>query len=132
MRIRDIINENSLKNGTFENAFSKLIQGYKEGRNSNINTCYNWVGYFLKNNPEYDNINTILRFWGIRRSPLSSSLIVHGDAISPFLKNESVLSDDARLQNANLLISTSPDSDYSKMQLVAEIAWLDFKLKYLT
>ena len=130
MLIHEILTEATapLRNGTIQNGIAKMLQGYHQGRDEHIHTCYNWVGSFLRLHPAYDNGATIVRFWGIKRATVETSLIVHGDAIAPFHHDEQVLSKFARLDPAGkLLISDAPDSDYPKMQLVAEYSWAQIK-----
>jgi hypothetical protein len=99
-------------NGTIANGIAKVMQGYRAGRDDETTTCYNWVGYFLRTHPEYDNGDIIVRFWGIKRETLDRSLIVHGDAIC---------------ERNGLLISDAPPTYYDQMQLVVEYRWDELK-----
>ena len=130
MRLADLF-ESRLTNGTLANGFAKMLEGYHSGHNHITNTCYNWVGSFLRNHPGYDNDHTTVRFWGLKRDPIETSTVVHGDAIAPFNGDEDILGPWVRLEGNTVLISTSKDSDYPKMQLVLEMPWPQLRSRRL-
>ena len=80
MKYIEILFEN-FENTTFENAINKMKKGYMQGLTPAENTCYAYVGNWLKNNPQLAKYVTI-RLWGLTRKD-GSELIVHGDAILP-------------------------------------------------
>jgi hypothetical protein len=105
MRYYEIV-EGALKNGSFENALQKMIQGYRYGLSVNNDTCYAYVGAGLaKQNP----VQATIRFWGLKRS----GLIAHGDALLPNGK----------------IISDIPFEKYAKYgyEIVKEISLDEFK-----
>ena len=76
MRIRELFEDASLRNGTFDNAIAKMVRGYRSGKTTEHDTCYAHVGSVLRSM----NVNDAeIRFWGLKRS----GLIVHGDAVLP-------------------------------------------------
>ena len=78
MLISEIIFEDIqlAKNGTFDNAMSKMLNGYNNGLSHTHDTCYAYVGAHLA---EIDPPDAVIRLWGLK----ASGLIVHGDALLP-------------------------------------------------
>jgi hypothetical protein len=114
MKLKEILYE-KFTNTTFENAMTKMKKGYSQGLTTEENTCYAYVGNWLKNNPQLAKHATI-RLWGLIRKD-GSELIVHGDAILP----------------NNKIISNMDPNQYTKgqTQKVRELSFDDFQSKYL-
>lgn len=76
------INEAGLANATFNNAIQKMAGGFEHGRTVDKDTCYAYVGEWLRNNPDLAPTAEI-RLWGLKARPGRTEMIVHGDAILP-------------------------------------------------
>jgi len=76
------LNEAGLSNETFDNAINKMSGGFVHGRTVDKDTCYAYVGEWLRDNPNQAPTAEI-RLWGLKARPTRAEMIVHGDAILP-------------------------------------------------
>lgn len=68
-------------NVTFDNAIKKMAGGFTNGRTVEKDTCYAYVGEWLRDHPDLAP-KAEIRFWGLKRAD-GSEMVVHGDAMLP-------------------------------------------------
>jgi|GEM_PF-7121161 hypothetical protein len=113
MLVSEIIFE-KLTNVTFDNAISKMAAGFKYGRTLGADTCYAYVGEWLKNHPN-ERDSAIIRLWGLQATQSREEIIVHGDAVLP---NGQVISDmptDRYLKGQMQLVKVVPFEQFVKL-----------------
>jgi hypothetical protein len=76
------LTEAPLANATFDNAIGKMAGGFKHGRTFEKDTCYAYVGEWLRDHPDLAP-KAEIRLWGIKARPGRTEMIVHGDALLP-------------------------------------------------
>lgn len=135
MRYSDILIENQDRtNATLSNALKKMNQGYDHGLSVENDTCYAYVGNWIRMNP--DRSSGMIRFWGVKRSPTTADvgMIAHADIklddgseISDFIRDGGGKSE--KLRRYHLHLHQNLNSYYD---LVKDMSILDFKRMHHT
>jgi hypothetical protein len=76
------LTEAGLTNATLDNAIKKMAGGFAHGRTVDKDTCYAYVGEWLRDHPDLAP-EAEIRLWGIKARPGRTEMIVHGDAMLP-------------------------------------------------
>lgn len=108
------LNEAGLTNATFSNAIQKMAGGFKLGRTVDKDTCYAYVGEWLRDNPDLAP-KAEIRLWGLKERPGRTEMIVHGDAILPDGKIISDMDPGRYTKGQMEVVRSLPFSEFKKI-----------------